>query len=336
MRWQRILDVNLNRSTESLKFIEDYIRFSLESNKLLCSIRKIRKDFLKVKKEIPLKDLVLYRKSEGDLGRPAEFDKKSTAEGRDLVVANMTRLKESSRTIEEILRLKNPHLSNKLKEIRFKIYDLEKALFQLQRRNFNPQIYAILDERYLEIMPLKKLISILQSWATMIQLRIKEKSDREFLNLAKRIRELIKKPTVKFIINNRVDITLLSNADGVHLGQTDIQVKEARELLGDGYIIGASVHNLMEAKRAQRDGADYLGVGAIYPTKTKADALVCGLKRLNTICRAVKIPVVGIGGINNKNYQKVLNAGAAGVAVSSFIFEGNLEKNLKSLGIKKG
>ncbi len=335
MHWQRILDVNLNRTTESLKFIEDYVRFSLENSRLLTSIRKVRSEFLKVKREIPLRDLILYRKSEEDLGRRSGFDKKSRFEEREPVIANLNRLKESIRTMEEILRLKNPYLSDRLKEMRFQIYDLEKAIFQFSRRDFNPQNYAILDEKYLEIMPLKRLISTLQNWATMIQLRVKEKSDREFLSLAKRMRELITKSSVKFIINNRVDITLGSNADGVHLGQKDLPVGKARDILGDGYIIGASVHNIDEARRAQRDGADYLGVGAIFPTRTKSDAVVCGLKRLSVICRMSRIPVVGIGGINGKNYKKVLDAGASGIAVSSYIFEGDLEKNLRSLSVKK-
>lgn len=332
MHWQRIFDVNLNRLTESLKFVEDYIRFSIQDKLLLNTTRKIREDFLKIKKGLPLRDLVIFRKSIEDLGRKGTFDRINAQKIDDLLIANFSRIKESLRIGEELLKLENSKMSGEFKELRFRIYDLEKSIITLQRKSFNPQIYVILDEKYLKIMPLKKLLQTLQnSGATMVQLRIKKRDDNEFLKWAKKLRRLLKKPDVKFIINNRIDITLACGADGVHLGQDDIPIKEARKILGDSFIIGASVHNPIEAKRAEEDGADYLGVGAIFETKTKSDAVVCGLKNLKAICENVKIPVVGIGGINDKNYKKVFESGASGIALCSYLFEGDLKKNLRAI-----
>ena len=140
---------------------------------------------------------------------------------------------------------------------------------------------------------------------------------------------------MKFIINNRIDIALASNADGVHLGRYDVPVKVARTALGKGYILGASARNIKEAKLAQVQGADYIGVGSIFKTKTKKDARVCGLSVLKSICKKVTIPVVGIGGITNKNYKSVFKAGASGIAICSYLFEGNLRKNIRRLTGKK-
>ena len=165
----------------------------------------------------------------------------------------------------------------------------------------------------------------------MIQLRAKTMHDAEFLRNARKIRKAINGRNVKFIINNRLDIALACAADGLHLGQTDMPVRDAREIAGDMLIIGASARKLEQAVRAESQGADYLGVGAVFPTRTKNDARVCGLKTLRMISSRVRIPVIAIGGITDKNYHNVLRAAAAGIAVSSYLFEGNLRKRLRSL-----
>lgn len=343
MHWERIVDVNLNRLSESLKFIEDIIRFSLRNKILLVSIRKIRRDFLKIKKVLPLSNLISFRESRDDLGRPASFDSRTNRDTNDPLIANLTRTKESSRIIEEILKTKNLKVSNKMKELRFKIYDLEKAVLESLKKKFNPKLCAIIDEKYLiksqislRDAVVKNIVNILESnGATMIQLRMKRSSDKEFFNWAEKIKKHIAKPELKFIINNRIDIALACRADGIHLGQDDLPIKKARAILGNSFIIGSSAHNIKQAKMAEVAGADYIGVGAIFKTTTKPEAKICGLKTLRTITQKIKIPVIGIGGINNKNCRLVFNAGASGVAVSSYLFEGDLRKNIRSLTFLK-
>ncbi len=336
MHWERIADVNLNRLDESLKFIEDVIRFSLEDTILLAQIRKIRTEFMRIKKTLPMTHLLNFRESRSDLGRSAKFDTHIKKIPENVIVSNMARAKESSRILEETFKSTNIKISNRLKEIRFRIYDLEKSIIGSLKRRFNPKMYAIIDEKYLRSYTIKDIIRILENnGVTMIQLRIKTLHDRKFYNYAVRIKNALKREEIKFIINNRLDIALACRAHGVHLGQNDMPVRMARKLTGENYIIGVSAHTQKQAERAQEDGADYIGVGALFKTKTKSDAHICGLSVFKSICKRITIPVVGIGGITNKNYKKVFNAGAAGIAVSSYLFEGNLKKNIRALTVRK-
>jgi thiamine-phosphate pyrophosphorylase len=155
---------------------------------------------------------------------------------------------------------------------------------------------------------------------TLVQLREKGLSSLEFFTLALKFRNLTRKYGLPLIINDRLDIALAAGADGVHLGQSDLPVREARRVGGKDLIIGASAHNPEEARRAAAEGADYLGAGAVFPTESKRDiqALI-GLEGLAAICAAVRIPVVGIGGIGPSNARGVMEAGAAGAAVISAI-----------------
>jgi thiamine-phosphate pyrophosphorylase len=153
--------------------------------------------------------------------------------------------------------------------------------------------------------------------ATIVQLRKKVMPIRQLLTLAEKLKELTVHFGVPLIINDRVDLALAVNADGVHLGLDDFPVERARRLLGSKKIIGATVRSAEQAARAQLEGADYLGAGAVYPTGSKAGAAMIGLGGLAEICRAVKLPVVGIGGIGPGKAGPVIRAGAAGVAVIS-------------------
>ncbi|NOR17474.1 thiamine phosphate synthase [candidate division WOR-3 bacterium] len=336
MNWERIADVNLNRLNEALKFIEDVIRFSLENKVLLIRIRKIRNEFLKIKKDISLADIINSRQSSHDLGRAAKFDIQTKKTSEDLIIANLTRAKESARIIEEILKSINLKISNRMKEIRFQLYDLEKYIIGCLKKIFNPRINVVIDEKYLSAYRIKNMMDVLENnGVTMIQLRIKTLSDRKFYNYAVRIKKFLKKKEIKFIINNRLDIARASGADGVHLGQDDMPARMARRILGENYIIGVSAHNIDEANKAEKEGADYIGVGSIFRTKTKSDAHICGLSVLKSICKKITIPVVGIGGITNRNYRDVFRAGAAGIAVSSYLFEGDLLKNISLLTPRK-
>ena len=328
----RIIDVNLNRLDESLKLIEDIIRFQLEHKQLLSQMRKIRADFLGFKKVLPLTRIIGSRRSQKDLGRKEKFDSGPKKDQTGLLLTTLSRAKESSRTIEETLKVIEPNLSNRAKKIRFQIYDLEKEIVVHYTKKFDPSLHAIVDEKYLSQLDLDRTIkTMIDNGVTMIQLRAKTMKDKDFLRTAKKIRKAIHDSRVKFIINNRVDIALACAADGVHVGQTDMPLKAVREITGDVFILGASAHNVKEAIRAETQDADYLGVGAVFPTRTKHDARVCGLQTLKSISRRVKIPVIAIGGINSANYQAALRAGAAGIAVASFLYEGNLRRKLRSL-----
>ena len=160
----------------------------------------------------------------------------------------------------------------------------------------------------------------LRGGVTCVQLREKTCSTREFITQALSIKDHLKRYNVPLIINDRVDIALAVNADGVHLGQSDMPIETAKAILKDSMIIGISAESLKNAVQAEKDGADYIGVGSIYATSTKTDtASPLGLEGLREIRRSVKIPLVGIGGLNRENAGEVINNGADGVAVVSAI-----------------
>ncbi|GHU49617.1 hypothetical protein FACS1894127_3280 [Clostridia bacterium] len=167
---------------------------------------------------------------------------------------------------------------------------------------------------------IKQVEEALKGGITCLQLREKELTPELFLAEALKIKQLCKQYHVPFIINDDVEIALRSGADGVHVGQQDMRVKKARQILGSDVIIGVSVSDVNQALSAQAEGADYLGVGAIFPTPTKPDAELVSLETLRDICAAVSIPVVAIGGINGDNMVKLSDTGVDGVALVSAIF----------------
>ena len=159
----------------------------------------------------------------------------------------------------------------------------------------------------------------LKGGVTMLQLREKNASGKEFLEKAVKLRELTKKYNVKFIINDRVDIAMISDADGVHVGQSDIPANKVRELIGEDKIVGVSTRTVEEALRAKENGADYLGVGAMFNTRTKLDAKSVSIEKLKEIKELIKLPVVAIGGLSLSNIDKLKECNVDGYAVVSAI-----------------
>lgn len=189
-------------------------------------------------------------------------------------------------------------------------------------------LYAVTDRYWLNGARLyDKVEETLQGGATFIQLREKNLDEEEFLNEAIEIKELCKKYNVPFVINDNVDIALKMDADGVHVGQSDMEAGNVRQILGDNKIIGVSAQTVEQALLAQEQGADYLGVGAVFPTGSKDDAIEVGPEMLRDICEAVDIPVVAIGGISKDNVSELAGSGIDGIAVISAIFG---QKNLKA------
>ena len=184
------------------------------------------------------------------------------------------------------------------------------------------RLYAITDRRALPagVTLAQAVEAALVGGVTCLQLREKEASAGEILTLARTLLPLCRARRVPLLINDRVDIALAAGADGVHLGQDDLPLPEARTLLGPDRILGATAHTVEEALRAQAEGADYLGVGAMFPTGTKTDTVPTSADTLKAICAAVSIPVVAIGGVTAQNLPTLAGTGIAGAAVVSAIF----------------
>lgn len=182
-------------------------------------------------------------------------------------------------------------------------------------------LYVITDARLARGRSHEEVIeAAIAGGATIVQYREKEGPTRKLVDEARSLRELTRRHGVPFIVNDRLDVALAVDADGVHVGQDDLPASIARRLIGPEKILGVSATNLEEALRAEQDGADYLGVGPIFATPTKPDAAPpMGLEGLAEVCRRVSIPVVAIGGINDQNAAAVIEAGADGVAVVSAV-----------------
>ena len=194
-------------------------------------------------------------------------------------------------------------------------------------------LYAVTDRTWLGNMTLYEQVEeALKGGATFVQLREKELDDAAFLKEAFEIQELCRKYNVPFIINDNVEIAVNVNADGIHIGQKDMEAGYVRSVIGEEKILGVSVQTVEQAILAEKMGADYLGVGAVFTTGSKADAEDVSYETLKAICKAVNIPVVAIGGISATNVLTLKDSGISGIAVISAIFAAeDIESATKSL-----
>ena len=182
-------------------------------------------------------------------------------------------------------------------------------------------LYAVTDRAWVGKQSLcEQVEAALRGGVTCVQLREKELDEAAFLAEAKEISALCRRYGVPFFVNDNVDIAIACGADGVHVGQEDMAAAQVRRRVGDGMMIGVSVHSVEEALEAVRNGADCLGVGAMFSTSTKADASVLPREALRDICNAVDVPVVAIGGIGKGNLMQLAGTGVDGVALVSAIF----------------
>ena len=182
-------------------------------------------------------------------------------------------------------------------------------------------LYAVTDRSWVGKQSLYEQVeSALKGGVTCVQLREKNLDNAAFLNEAIEISALCKRYKVPFFINDNVEIAIKCHADGIHVGQDDMDAAQIRRIVGDDMIIGVSVHSVKEALEAVKNGADCLGVGAVFPTSTKTDVNVIPKETLRDICSAVHIPIVAIGGINKSNISRLAGIGVDGVALVSAIF----------------
>lgn len=197
-------------------------------------------------------------------------------------------------------------------------------------------LYVITDRTWLGNHSLKDQVEqIIKAGATFVQLREKDISYKEFVQLAREIKEVTDLYKIPFVINDNIEVAQAVDADGVHIGQGDMNARKARKILGEDKMIGVSAQSASQAIEAQQAGADYIGAGAIFSTSTKKDAENISLETLKKICQSVSIPVVAIGGINETNVMKLKGSGVSGISVISAIFSkpdiSTATKNLRTL-----
>jgi thiamine-phosphate pyrophosphorylase len=323
----RIIDASLNRAAEGLRFLEDCARFVLNDTALTEQLKAMRHSL--VTTEWPFQRRLLQsRDSESDVGASLEGEVTNKINISSAVVANSRRVQEALRTLEEILKVNDesiPISSAGFQRSRFEIYTLEKnlvsRLLRKEKVDLISGLYAIIDTDALAGRNhLEFAHQIIRGGVKIVQLRDKISGKKELLAVAQEIKNVCSQKNVLLIINDALDIALAVGADGLHIGQEDLPVSVARKLAPIDMLIGCSVFTAEQAQQAVAEGADYIAVGAIFPTINK-DTTVVGLEPLRQIRRTVSVPVVGIGGINLSNLVEVKKAGADSIAVIGAIVE---------------
>jgi thiamine-phosphate pyrophosphorylase len=323
----RIIDANLNRIGESLRLLEDIARLLLNNAPLARQLKAMRHE-LEVGDLSFKKQLLQARNAEGDVGINIEVPEQ--LKERDLpqvVIANTRRVQQSLRVIEEMAKIPGIKLEpDRFKKARFSLYTVERDLIsRLLRRDKVERIsglYAILDTRFLQgLNHIDIATQLIEGGAKILQLRDKTTPKSELLPMALELKKLCAKHNILFIVNDYLDIALAADADGLHIGQDDLPLPSARQLLPMDKIIGCSVTTLDQAVAAESGGADYIAVGAIYPTASREATEVVGLERLRLIRNKVKLPLVAIGGITADNIAEVIGAGASSAAVISALLK---------------
>ena len=216
----------------------------------------------------------------------------------------------------------SPEFGRGIERIRYRSYTLEKALatqHHAKERLANAPLYLLVSKASCVASIEWTIQEAAAGGVGIVQLREKNKNDRELLSIGREVRQATRKAGILFIMNDRPDLALLADADGVHLGQDDLDIHSARIVLGAETIIGISTHNIDQCKRAILDGADYLGVGPTYPSQTKNFEAFAGLEYVRQVAELTTLPAYAIGGINIENVQEVVQAGLRRVAVGLVI-----------------
>lgn len=323
----RVLDASANRAREGLRVVEDYCRFVLDDRFLTSQLKQLRHDLAVALSCLPADLLLQGRETQQDVGTelttPSEQQRWSSLE---VVQASLKRLQEALRSLEEYGKVPmtggGPELGARLEQIRYRTYTLERVIVlgtTARQRLAQARLYVLLTGQQCTRSLEQTIKESAAGGAALIQLREKQLTDRELIHRARQVREWTRQAGVLFVVNDRPDLARLVEADGVHLGQDDLPVKEARRILGPDALIGVSTHNREQVQQAVLDGASYIGVGAAFPTESKAKAEYPGLELIRQALAETTLPAFAIGGINVGNIKELAAIGVRRVAVSAAI-----------------
>ncbi|MCS6851798.1 MAG: thiamine phosphate synthase [Gemmataceae bacterium] len=321
----RLLDASANRAREALRVLEDYARFVLDDALLCAELKRLRHDLTDALGLIdgwPELGLTA-RDTEHDVGTRLSTPQESSRVGlTHVVVANSKRLQEALRSLEEFGKLHGPELGRRFEQLRYRCYTLERSLLagnDARQRLADACLYLLVSGSGCVAALDWTIHEAIAGGVQIVQLREKHLSDRELLERARKVRLWTRQAGALFIVNDRPDIARLAEADGVHLGQDDLPVREARRILGPGPMIGVSTHNLEQLRQAVLDGATYVGVGPTFPSGTKEFETFAGLDFVRQAAAATSLPAFVLGGISPRTLPAALEAGARRVAVSQAI-----------------
>ena len=319
----RILDANLNRTLEGLRVVEDYLRFVLENRQLTELCKQIRHELVSSLGYLDMRQLHRARDTIDDIGvrvtTGQEYERNSLT---SVVSASLNRVQQSLRCLEEYLKLDNTSAARIVEQLRYRTYTLEKVISvhgAASEKLRDVRLYVLVDGMDSVGQFADRIAGLLESGVNMIQLRDKSLSDGELLQRGRVLRDRCCPVGTLLVMNDRPDIARCIGADGVHLGQDDLPVKEARRIVGSDALIGVSTHSLSQARQAVVAGADYIGVGPVFPSCTKQFDEFPGLELLRAVAGEISLPAFAIGGIHDQNLAEVLAGGFTRIAVSGVV-----------------
>ena len=319
----RIIDAATNRAREGLRVIEDYVRFALDDALLTREWKQLRHELQAALEPWSSRERLAARETSADVGTqistPSELQRADVAQ---LLAANFSRVQESLRSLEEYAKLTHPVQSQQFEQLRYRTYTLHRATESARHGKVDwahARLYVLIDGRATPDEFATLAQAVIAGGADVVQLRDKQLDDRTLLARARQLRELTVGTPTRFIMNDRPDLAVLAEADGVHVGQEELTVKDARRIVGPRAVIGVSTHSLVQARQAALDGADYIGVGPTFPSPTKSFTSFTGLELLREVAAEVSLPAFAIGGITLDNLEQVLAAGFQRVAIASAI-----------------
>jgi thiamine-phosphate pyrophosphorylase len=319
----RILDANYNRASEGLRVVEDYLRMGLDDAHLCGLCKSLRHRLSDAMSAIPERYRWKARDTRSDVGTRISTVSEGRRQGIGAVVsASCHRVQQSLRCLEEYLKLVEPAAAVECESLRYEMYTLARAVestaLNCQRLSAT-QLYVIVDGR----RSIEEFDTLLQQLVVAgvhaVQLRDKRLSDRELIQRARQLTKRTSDADVLAIINDRADIAALSHADGVHVGQDEMTVKDVRALVGPDCLIGVSTHSIDQARQAVLDGADYIGCGPVFQSSTKSFDSLVGTAFLREVAGEIRLPAFAIGGVSHRNVGEVLAAGFSRVAVSGAV-----------------
>ena len=319
----RVIDAAANRAREGLRVVEDYVRFVLDDRHLTGLCKQLRHDLAAVLGQVPTEHRLAARETQADVGTElATCSEQRRGDAAGVLAANFTRLQEALRSLEEFGKLLDTDMAAELKQLRYRTYTLGRAV-EITRTSLErlgrARLHVLLDGRSSAEEFERLARSLIDAGVHVLQLRDKRLDDRRLLGRARLLHELTRRSDTLFIVNDRADVAALSRADGVHVGQEELSVKDARTIVGPRALVGVSIHSIEQARQAVLDGANYIGAGPVFPSGTKQFEQFPGVELLRAVSAEISLPAFAIGGIGRDNLAEVLAAGFTRIAVSRSI-----------------
>ena len=322
----RILDASANRAAEGLRCLEEFARFAQDDEPLTAELKRLRHDLASALASFDRSALLAARNTPGDVGTqlstPAEYARSSI---QDVVTAATSRTQQALRCLEEYGKTLNPDTAASLERIRYRFYELaagaELAVISAPRQDQlrRARLYVLIDAGPSDDDFAAKVRQLATAGADILQLRDRGQPDRQLYQRAKIGSAIAREHQMLFIVNDRADLAVAADADGVHVGQDELPAKAARQIVGRSRLVGVSTHSIGQAQEAVAAGADYIGCGPVFAGTTKQFDTYVGTEFLRQVCSQIHLPAFAIGGVEMTNVPQVIAAGFRRIAVTGAV-----------------